>query len=181
MIKRLIWVGRLSRYVKHVKSRRPRCQSDLVGMDNPCPAAFSMMQWPLQRRLREAGGLRSALLASCLLLVLSVSMYPGLRSIGVRLHSALTGSYVPGQHAVLLINSPNEQTAKDIGRFYWKGEIQTASEVLMLVKTKTSRIQQLVHYVRSIHPYANPEVLSLPVEDGSLAYIKWMDEAIPDN
>ncbi|XP_068429433.1 protein CutA homolog isoform X3 [Clinocottus analis] len=159
------------------------------------------MQWPLQRRLREAGGLRSALLASCLLLVLSVSMYPGLRSIGVRLHSALTGSYVPGQHAVLLINSPNEQTAKDIGRaimdrqlaasinilcktstmFYWKGEIQTASEVLMLVKTKTSRIQQLVHYVRSIHPYANPEVLSLPVEDGSLAYIKWMDEAIPDN
>lgn len=34
---------------------------------------------------------------------------------------------------------------------------------------------------RSFHPYANPEVLSFPVEDGSLAYMKWMDEAIPDD
>lgn len=51
------------------------------------------------------------------LLVLSVSMYPGLRSIGVQLHSALTGSYVPGHHSVLLVNSPNEQAAKDIGRY----------------------------------------------------------------
>uniref|UniRef100_A0A8C2ZAG7 Zgc:63972 n=1 Tax=Cyclopterus lumpus TaxID=8103 RepID=A0A8C2ZAG7_CYCLU len=134
-------------------------------------------------------------------LVLSVSMYPGLRSIGVRLHSALTGSFVPGHHSVLLINSPNEQAAKDIGRaimerrlaasinilsrtstmYYWKGEVQDASEVLMLVKTKTSRIQQLVEYVRSVHPYSNPEVLSFPVEDGSRAYMEWMDEAVPDD
>ncbi|KAM7392589.1 hypothetical protein PAMA_007616 [Pampus argenteus] len=144
---------------------------------------------------------RSLLLMSCLLLVLSVSMYPGLWSIGVQLHSAITGSYVPGHHSVLLINSPNEQIAKDIGRmimerrlaasinilsrtstmYYWKGEIQDASEILMLVKTKTSRIQQVIDYVRSVHPYANPEVLSFPVEDGSLAYMKWMDEAIPDD
>ncbi|KAI3362155.1 hypothetical protein L3Q82_012480, partial [Scortum barcoo] len=103
------------------------------------------------------------------------------RSIGVRLHSALTGSYVPGHHSVLLVNSPNERLAKDIGRYYWKGEIQDASEILMLVKTKTSRIQQIIEYVRSVHPYANPEVLSFPVEDGSLAYMKWMDEAMPDD
>ncbi len=51
------------------------------------------------------------------LFVLSVSMYPGLRSIGVQLHSALTGSYVSGHHSVLLVNSPNEQAAKDIARY----------------------------------------------------------------
>lgn len=51
------------------------------------------------------------------LLVLSVSMYPGMWSIGIQLHSALTGSYVPGHHSVLLINSPNEQVATDIGRY----------------------------------------------------------------
>lgn len=34
---------------------------------------------------------------------------------------------------------------------------------------------------RSTHPYANPEVLSFPVEDGSLAYMRWMDEVIPDD
>ncbi|XP_063744965.1 protein CutA homolog isoform X3 [Eleginops maclovinus] len=140
--------------------------------------------WMFHRCHKEAvslSGFRSVLLMSCLILVLSVSMYPGLWSIGVQLHSALTGSYAPGHHSLLLINSPNEMAAKDIGRYYWKGEIQDASEVLMLVKTKTSRIQQVIDFVRSVHPYDNPEVLSLLVEDGSLAYMKWMDEAIPDD
>lgn len=36
-------------------------------------------------------------------------------------------------------------------------------------------------FLRSVHPYANPEILSFPVDDGSLAYMKWMDEAIPDD
>ncbi|XP_060916840.1 protein CutA homolog isoform X2 [Labrus mixtus] len=146
--------------------------------------ASNRMEWLLQRCHKEAfchSVIRTVLLMLCLLLVLSVSMYPGLRSIGIQLHSALTGSYIPGHHSLLLINSPNEQAAKDIGRYYWKGEIQDASEILMLVKTKTSRIQEVVDYVRSVHPYANPEVLSFPVEDGSLAYMKWMDEAIPDD
>lgn len=44
-------------------------------------------------------------------------MYPGLWAIGVQLHSTFTGSYVPGHHSVLLVNSPNEQAAKDIGRY----------------------------------------------------------------
>ncbi|KAF3849325.1 hypothetical protein F7725_015822 [Dissostichus mawsoni] len=112
---------------------------------------------------------------------------------------AVTGVH-RGHHSLLLINSPNELAAKDIGRYrsraimerrlaasinilartstmyYWKGEIQDASEVLM-----TSRIQQVMDFVRSVHPYANPEVLSFLVEDGSLAYMKWMDEAIPDD
>ncbi|KAI4817100.1 hypothetical protein KUCAC02_009382 [Chaenocephalus aceratus] len=166
--------------------------------------ATSRMEWLFQRCHKEAvffSGFRSVLLMSCLLLVLSVSMYPGLWSIGVQLHSAFTGSYSPGHHSLLLINSPNELAARDIGRaimerrlaasinilartstmYYWKGEIQDASEVLMLVKTKTSRIQQVMDFVRSVHPYANPEVLSFLVEDGSLAYMKWMDEAIPDD
>ncbi|XP_029921855.1 protein CutA homolog isoform X2 [Myripristis murdjan] len=128
------------------------------------------MEWLCQRCHKETlfhSVLRSVLLLSFLLLVLSVSMYPGLWSIGVQLHSALTGSYVPGHHSVLLINSPNEQAAKDIGRaimerrmaasinilprtstmYYWKGEVQDATEILMLVKTKTSRIQKVIDYV----------------------------------
>uniref|UniRef100_A0A668AS52 Zgc:63972 n=1 Tax=Myripristis murdjan TaxID=586833 RepID=A0A668AS52_9TELE len=149
------------------------------------------MEWLCQRCHKET--LFHSVLRS--LLVLSVSMYPGLWSIGVQLHSALTGSYVPGHHSVLLINSPNEQAAKDIGRaimerrmaasinilprtstmYYWKGEVQDATEILMV-----KRVNVCVP-CRSIHPYANPEVLSFPVEGGSLAYMKWMDEAIPDD
>uniref|UniRef100_G3PTS0 Zgc:63972 n=1 Tax=Gasterosteus aculeatus aculeatus TaxID=481459 RepID=G3PTS0_GASAC len=125
--------------------------------------------WPV-----SLSACRSVLLASCSLMVLSVSIYPGLWSIGVQLCSVFTGSYVHGHHSVVLINSPNAQAAKDIGRaimerrlaasvnilsrtstmYYWKGEIQDASEVLMLVKTKTSRIQQVTDYVRLLQPDA---------------------------
>ncbi|XP_041826941.1 protein CutA homolog isoform X2 [Melanotaenia boesemani] len=142
---------------------------------------MQFMLQPCHKNAVLTSAFRSMLLITCLFLVLSVSMYPGLWAIGVQLHAVFTGSYIPGHHSVLLINSPNEQAAKDIGRYYWKGEIQDASEILMLVKTRTSRIQQVIEYVRSVHPYANPEVLSFPVEDGSLAYMKWMDEAIPDD
>ncbi|KAM4532706.1 protein CutA homolog isoform 1-T1 [Fundulus diaphanus] len=158
----------------------------------------------LQRWLREAlrsATVRSVVLTASLFLIVSISLYPGLRSIGVLLHAVFTGSYVPGYHSVLLVNFPNEQAARDIGRsvmerrlaasvnilprtftmYYWKGEIQDASEILMLVKTKTSRIQDVVDYVRSIHPYANPEALSFPVGDGSQDYMKWMDDAVPDD
>ncbi|XP_061589290.1 protein CutA homolog isoform X1 [Cololabis saira] len=166
--------------------------------------ATKRMELLLQRCHKEAvlnSSFRSFLLFTCLFLVMFVSLYPGLWSIGVHLHTAFTGSYVPGHHSLLLINSPNEQAARDIARsvmerrlaasinilprtatmYYWKGEIQDASEILLLVKTKTSRIQEVVDYVRSVHPYANPEVLSFPVENGNLAYMKWMDEAIPDD
>lgn len=128
-------------------------------------------------------------------------MYPMLRSLGVHLHAALTGSYVPGHHSILLINCPNEQAAKDIGRaimerrlaasinilprtstmYYWKGDIQDASEILMLVMTRSSNVQSLTDYVRSVHPYEIPEILSFPVEGGSPAYLKWMNEAMPDD
>ncbi|XP_078811604.1 protein CutA homolog isoform X3 [Oryzias latipes] len=65
--------------------------------------------------------------------------------------------------------------------YYWKSEIQDATEILMLVKTRSSKIQQVVNYVRSVHPYGTPEILSFPVEDGSLDYMKWIDEAVPDD
>ncbi|XP_026211736.1 protein CutA homolog isoform X2 [Anabas testudineus] len=132
--------------------------------------APNRMEWLCMRCFKEAGFhsvFRLVLTMTCVLFVLSVSMYPGLKSIGAHLHSAFTGSYVPGHHSVLIINSPNEQAAKDIGRaimemrlaasiniltrtstmYYWKGQIQEATEILMLVKTRTSRIQQIIEYV----------------------------------
>lgn len=162
------------------------------------------MEWLLQRWHKDVfswHGLRSFLTVTCLLLFLVVSLSPGLWSIGVRLHSIFAGNYLPGHHSVLLINSPTEQAAKDIGRaimekrlaasiniftrtstmYIWKGEIHDASEILMLVKTRTSRIRHVIDYVRSVHPYATPEVLSIHVEDGCLEYLKWIDDVIPEN
>ncbi|KAK7896097.1 hypothetical protein WMY93_021422 [Mugilogobius chulae] len=79
--------------------------------------------------------LRSFLCVTCLLLVLIASLYPGLWSIGVRLHSIFTGNYLPGHHSVLFINSPTEQTAKDIGRAIM--EKRLAASINILTRTST--------------------------------------------
>ncbi|XP_051552512.1 protein CutA homolog isoform X2 [Myxocyprinus asiaticus] len=144
--------------------------------------------------------LRSGFVVICGTLVLTLVLYPMLRTLGVQIHSAVTGSYMAGYHSVLLINCPTEQIARDIGRgimekrlaacvnifprtatmYYWKGEIRDASEILMLVRTRTSLIQRLVAYVKAVHPYDVPEIISFPIDDGSLHYLKWMEDALPD-
>ncbi|XP_023663763.1 protein CutA homolog isoform X1 [Paramormyrops kingsleyae] len=142
---------------------------------------------------------RPGLLVICLVVVFTMVMYPALRTLGFQLHSALTGSYIPGHHSIILINCPNKQIARGIGRilmegklaasinilpessimYYWKGEIQDATEIILFAQTRTSKVQKLIEKVKSVHPYDIPEILSFPVEYGSLPYLKWIDEAVP--
>ncbi|XP_025918005.1 uncharacterized protein LOC112964311 isoform X4 [Apteryx rowi] len=49
-------------------------------------------------------------------MALSLLMYPVLKSLALQLHSAVTGSYIPGTHSIAFINCLNEQIAKDIAR-----------------------------------------------------------------
>ncbi|XP_047665020.1 protein CutA homolog isoform X4 [Tachysurus fulvidraco] len=89
-------------------------------------------------------------------LILTMMLYPVMSMLVVQMYTALTGRYLAGHHSVLLINCPTEQIAKDIGRFYWNGEIQDASEILLLVRTRTSMIQRLTESVNlcvHLEPY----------------------------
>uniref|UniRef100_A0A8C8A851 Uncharacterized protein n=1 Tax=Otus sunia TaxID=257818 RepID=A0A8C8A851_9STRI len=67
-----------------------------------------------------------------LVVILSLPMYPVLRSLALQLHSAVTGSYVSGTHSIAFINCLNEQIAKDIARYFWKGELEESTEILLV-------------------------------------------------
>ncbi|KAM4760808.1 protein CutA isoform 2-T2 [Cyanocitta cristata] len=114
-----------------------------------------------------------------LVLTLLVLMYPLLRGLALHLHSAVTGSYIPGTHSIAFVNCLNEQIARDIARYFWKGELEESTEILLLVKTRTSKIGELSNYVRSIHPFETPEVISLPIDQGNPLYLKWIEENVP--
>ncbi|XP_054077014.1 protein CutA isoform X2 [Rissa tridactyla] len=114
-----------------------------------------------------------------LVVTLSLLMYPVLRSLALQLHSAITGSYVSGTHSIAFINCLNEQIAKDIARYFWKGELEESTEILLIVKTRTSKIGELSNYVRSIHPFEIPEIISLPIDQGNPLYLKWIEENVP--
>jgi periplasmic divalent cation tolerance protein len=47
--------------------------------------------------------------------------------------------------------------------YEWKGKIETDSEVLMIIKTRTSRIEELTSFVKDNHPYEVCEVITFPV------------------
>ncbi|NXL99821.1 CUTA protein, partial [Tyrannus savana] len=130
---------------------------------------------------------------------LAVLMSPLLRGLALQLHSALTGTYIPGSSSMAFINCLNEQIAKDIARaimdkklaaqvnilpkssalYFWKGELEESTEILLIVKTRTSKIGELSNYVRSIHPFEIPEIISLPIDQGNPLYLKWIEENVP--
>jgi periplasmic divalent cation tolerance protein len=59
--------------------------------------------------------------------------------------------------------------------FWWEGEVQRASEVLVLMKTAETRVDALVARAADLHPYDVPEVLALPVEAGFARYLSWVE------
>ncbi|KAM9117388.1 protein CutA homolog isoform 2-T2 [Pangshura tecta] len=124
---------------------------------------------------------RPGCFALLLVINLSLLMYPVLKSLGLQLHSAVTGTYISGTHSIAFINCPNEQVAKDIARYFWKGEIEEATEIILLVKTRTSKITELSDYIRSMHPFEIPEFISLPIDQGNPLYLKWIEEGVPDD
>lgn len=60
--------------------------------------------------------------------------------------------------------------------YRWEGEVQADEEALLVIKTTETRLGALVERVNALHPYDLPEVLALPAEGGSTAYLEWVAE-----
>ncbi len=62
--------------------------------------------------------------------------------------------------------------------FWWEGAVQTEAEALLLAKTLSPRFEALAARVRSLHPYAVPEIIALPLHAGHEDYLDWVREAV---
>ena len=60
--------------------------------------------------------------------------------------------------------------------YRWKGAIEDASEVLLLIKTRLERLPEVETLIRRTHSYELPEIVVLPVESGLPAYLGWIAE-----
>ncbi|XP_078271991.1 protein CutA homolog [Rhinoraja longicauda] len=139
---------------------------------------------------------------SCVLqaVIFALLMLSGVRSVGLRLLSMEASSYVPGTHSTAFVTCPNMEEAKKIARgavqkqlaacvniipqitsiYQWEGKIEEDNEVLLMIKTRTSKVSDLAAYVRSVHPYDVAEVISLPIDQGNPPYMKWLSETVPE-
>lgn len=60
--------------------------------------------------------------------------------------------------------------------YWWKGEIRTGNEVLLIAKTMDTLVARSVEKVKSIHSYECPCIVSLPISGGNPAFLKWLEE-----
>ncbi|HKV29271.1 MAG TPA: divalent-cation tolerance protein CutA [Candidatus Acidoferrales bacterium] len=62
--------------------------------------------------------------------------------------------------------------------YWWKGKVETASEVLVVIKSARKRFPALEREIRKLHSYDVTEIIALPVIGGSAAYLDWLEESI---
>ncbi|WP_072427706.1 divalent-cation tolerance protein CutA [Chitinimonas taiwanensis] len=58
--------------------------------------------------------------------------------------------------------------------YQWQGQIETADEIPMLIKTTAAQYAALQAAIQGLHPYAVPEIIALPVVAGLPAYLDWV-------
>ena len=60
--------------------------------------------------------------------------------------------------------------------YRWEGKIWDEKEWLLIIKTQKQRFEELEKEVKSLHSYSVPEIISLPITEGSSAYLNWIRE-----
>lgn len=61
--------------------------------------------------------------------------------------------------------------------YRWQGSVQSADEVLLLVKTRAGRLEELKVHVLMLHPYELPEIIAVDIGSGLDRYLDWIGES----
>lgn len=98
------------------------------------------------------------------------------------------------EYIVVLITAPDEDEAvniagklvteklamcvnivRDVRSFYeWEGKLEDDNEFLLIVKTLKESFRKLSERVTEMHSYSVPEIVALPIVDGSRDYLDWL-------
>jgi periplasmic divalent cation tolerance protein len=62
--------------------------------------------------------------------------------------------------------------------FFWSGKIERAEECLVVMKSRRDLFLELAERLKGLHSYEVPEVLALPIIEGSAAYLGWLGEVL---
>ena len=82
--------------------------------------------------------------------------------------------YLVGQKlaACAQILGPIEST------YTWKSKVETAIEWLCLIKTRENLFGKVEAAIKKLHPYETPEIIAVPVTQGSGDYLRWIDDSL---
>ena len=101
------------------------------------------------------------------------------------------------QHRIVLVTCGSIAEARRIGRnvvekrlaacanivpgvesvYRWKGKVERACEVLVVIKTTAKRLRELEREVKQLHSYDISEFIVLPIVAGAREYLAWLQES----
>ena len=58
--------------------------------------------------------------------------------------------------------------------YTWEGQVERDTEDLLVVKTRADLFGRLKERVQALHAYDVPEIIAIPIVDGSESYLEWM-------
>ncbi len=58
--------------------------------------------------------------------------------------------------------------------YRWQGQVETAAEIPLLIKTTVANYPLVEQIVRAQHPYDVPELIAIPITHGLPAYLDWL-------
>ena len=98
------------------------------------------------------------------------------------------------EFSIVLVTAPDLKTARALAKaalkaklaacanllpkleshYWWQGRVESATEVLLILKAPRTRLAALEKLVLAKHPYDTPEFLVLPVSAGNEKYLGWL-------
>ncbi|MEO7145801.1 MAG: divalent-cation tolerance protein CutA [Bryobacteraceae bacterium] len=58
--------------------------------------------------------------------------------------------------------------------YRWQGKIEESGELLLIVKSSRALLPRMMAELAKLHSYEIPEVIAVPIVDGSPAYLDWL-------
>ena len=62
--------------------------------------------------------------------------------------------------------------------YRWQGKVEQSEEEFLIVKTRKTLFAALESRVRELHSYSVPEIIAVPIVDGSEGYLRWLGEQL---
>ena len=98
--------------------------------------------------------------------------------------------------SVIYVTTKDKQQALDIGgslvqdrlvacvnildgmtsMYWWEGQVQQESEAVLIAKTRSDLVEEVIARIKSLHSYDCPCVISLPIPAGNEDYLKWIEQ-----
>ncbi|PPC91729.1 MAG: divalent-cation tolerance protein CutA [Methylobacter sp.] len=102
---------------------------------------------------------------------------------------------MPVNHQIILCTCPDQCSAETIAHllierhlaacvnilpgltsiYRWQNTVETAQEHLLLIKSNRQGFPAIETLIKENHPYQIPEIIALPIENGSREYLQWID------